>query len=91
MTRAPALTVSFTVVGWAQDPGELVGRDGARPGDLVGVTGTLGGSGAGLAVLDRRAPRSSAAPATRCASATPARMPRLAEGAALARGRRDAR
>jgi thiamine-monophosphate kinase len=52
VTRAPALVLTFTVVGWVSDPGELVGRDGARPGDLVGVTGALGGAGAGLALLE---------------------------------------
>ena len=32
VTAAPALVVSFTVVGWVEDPGELVGRDGGAPG-----------------------------------------------------------
>ena len=74
VTAAPALIVSFTVVGWVDDPGELVGRDGARPGDLVGVTGSLGGSAAGLAVVEGRARR--AAAAARRAAARPLRARR---------------
>jgi thiamine-monophosphate kinase len=86
IVRATSLTLSFTAVGWASDAGDLVGRDGAQPGDIVAVTGTLGGAGAGLALLDGRlAARSldeGLADALRARYARP--QPRLAAGRALA-------
>ena len=55
---------------------------GARGGDLVGVTGTLGAAAAALAQMEGRAPRTPAGAAALQRAAYP--TPRLREGRALA-------
>ncbi len=53
ITRCPAISIAITVVGEVR-PSNLKRRSGARPGDVVAVTGPLGGSHAGLRLLQAR-------------------------------------
>jgi thiamine-monophosphate kinase len=51
ITRAPVWTISVTAVGEVR-PAHVKGRGGARPGDVIAVTGPLGASRAGLHLAD---------------------------------------
>lgn len=86
LIRAPALTLAVTVVGHATAPERLVTRNGAEPGDLLVLTGEIGGAAAGRLILD------DAALAGELAAETAERLrarqldprPRLRSGRALA-------
>jgi thiamine-monophosphate kinase len=82
VVSAPVLMVSVTAVGWAESEHELVGRDGAMPGDLGGGTGSLGAAGAALAVMSGRVARTPGAETALRRARAPS--PRLREGRALA-------
>lgn len=81
IVRSPhGLVISVTVIG-SVVPGQAITRDRARPGDLIVVSGTLGASAAGLALLERGEDVSASGPLLRAAHLRP--QPRLALGAIM--------
>lgn len=88
VTRAPVLTLAVTVVGHAPAAEDFVSRAGAQPGDVLVLTGGLGGAAAGLALLEDAA-LAAAVPATvadRLRRSQLQPWPRLSAGRALAAG-----
>jgi thiamine-monophosphate kinase len=96
LTRSEQLFLAITVVGHAPAPDAFVTRGGAQPGDVLVLTGEIGGAAAGLELLQNA--NWSISPSTRGSNhhsaedgtaALRARQleptPRLAAGQALAR------
>jgi thiamine-monophosphate kinase len=54
LCRAAELFLAITVVGHAADPDTLVHRGGAQTGDVLVLTGEIGGAAAGLELLDHQ-------------------------------------
>jgi thiamine-monophosphate kinase len=76
------VTITVTAVGFVPE-GALVRRKGAKPGDLVFVTGTIGDAGAGLAILVQEYVPSLGTAAEFLISRYQVPTPRLAFGRAL--------
>ena len=86
LTRAPVLSLAVTVVGHGARAEDFVTRAGAEPGDLLVLTGEIGGAAAGRLLLDdatlAAAVSETTAQALRARQLDP--TPRLRTGRALA-------
>jgi thiamine-monophosphate kinase len=80
LARGRDVTIAVTVTGEV-GPGRAVRRDGARPGDRLVVTGSLGGAAAGLRLASQRSWTDDERDALRC-QVRP--TPRVGEAGVLA-------
>jgi thiamine-monophosphate kinase len=86
LVSSPVLVVSVTAVGYEPGGTRFVTRGGARPRDLIAVTGELGGAAAAVELMEAGERRGD--PADRGASLLERQLdpvPRLREGRALAK------
>jgi thiamine-monophosphate kinase len=79
LSRGPCFAATVTVLGEVER-GRAVTRDGGRPGDRLYVTGTLGASALGMALLRDEGPRPSPEVQEALTRAHLDPTPRLAEG-----------
>ncbi|MEA2784956.1 MAG: thiamine-monophosphate kinase [Candidatus Eremiobacteraeota bacterium] len=86
LTRAPAIVFAITVVGEVR-ASNLKTRAGARPGDVVAVTGRLGASAAGLLIAAGRPELAAEPELAEALAAYRTPEPRLREGRWLAGSR----
>ena len=86
LVSSPALFLSVTAIGYETGTAELVSRAGAKPGDLLGVTGELGGAAAAVLLLDPEGPKPAISSSVReqLLDRQLDPRPRLAEGRGLA-------
>lgn len=83
LAQAPVIIVDVALLGDVE-PDRLVRRSGARPGDLVAVTGTLGRAAAGLTALTQGMMDGRQTLVARAINAQRRPLPRLAAGRLLA-------
>ena len=55
VTGLDRAVLGLTAIGWVE-PGRALGRAGARPGDVLWVSGSIGDAGLGLAIAQGKAP-----------------------------------